>query len=366
MRRLHFRSVSFRIPLVLLLCATACGSDPLSDHIERGLTLLDDGNSAGAVTAFSAAIELAPNEGDLHVLRGIARIEEGKYRDAVRDLTEALEIDGWALEAYRHRARAYELLGDDVAAEADYSDAIRITPEDLDLYAARAAFYLERGDEASAEADLTIAALTDAIADAAEDDGSDADGLRLERASLLLEKGEAALALPDIALLAAHAPENASFQLSLAGVQSALGDDDDALKSYSRALALDLAPEAAREAHLGRAAILDGVGIARADFDAARAIAPPNADALLQSAWFLATTSDPSQRDGELAVELATEACGMPVTRDWICAHTLAAAYAEAGNLEGAIDRQQRALRTAPDDVVAALHERLTLYRAAQ
>lgn len=364
MRRLH--STPLRIALMLFVCTTACGSDPLSDHIERGLALLDDGDSAGAVSAFSAAIEIAPDEVDLYVLRGIARIEEGKYRDAVRDLADALEIDGWAVAAYRHRARAYELLGDNIAAEADYSDAIRITPEDLDLYAARAALYLERGDESSAEADLTIAALTDAIADAAEDGGADADGLRLERANLLLEKGEVALALPDLTLLVDHAPEDASLRLSLASVQSALGDDDDALESYSRALALGLAPEAAREAHLGRAAVLDGVGTARADFDAARAIPPPNADALLQSAWFLATTSDPSQRDGELAVELATEACGMPVTRDWICAHTLAAAHAEAGNLERAIDRQQQALRTAPDDVVAALHERLTRYRAAQ
>ena len=67
-------------------------------------------------------------------------------------------------------------------------------------------------------------------------------------------------------------------------------------------------------------------------------------------AWWLATSSDKSQRDGAKAVKLASEICA---ASDYKChrfLNTLAAAYAETGDFDRAVEYQQKAIKLAPDD----------------
>ena len=67
-------------------------------------------------------------------------------------------------------------------------------------------------------------------------------------------------------------------------------------------------------------------------------------------AWMLATTNEPSVRDGKEAVELATRACQMTQYQNWNTIDTLAAAYAAAGDFKSAGQWIATALEKAPED----------------
>ncbi len=85
-------------------------------------------------------------------------------------------------------------------------------------------------------------------------------------------------------------------------------------------------------------------------------------------AWIEATSPVASIRDGKEAVTAATKACELTHWKEWGCIDTLAAAYAEAGDLKRAVEVQEQALRTGtPDDAARKeMQERLALYERAQ
>ena len=68
-------------------------------------------------------------------------------------------------------------------------------------------------------------------------------------------------------------------------------------------------------------------------------------------------------RDGDKGVELATRACELSNCANHICMAALAAAYAECGDFERAIEYKNRAVKLA-DDPKAEYEKRLTAYKA--
>lgn len=92
---------------------------------------------------------------------------------------------------------------------------------------------------------------------------------------------------------------------------------------------------------------------------------PDNALLLNQKAWILATAPDNSVRDGRQAVELATRACELTDFGNAAYVDTLAAAYAEAGEFETAVEWQQQAIDVNFDpNNDEGMSQRLLLYRA--
>jgi tetratricopeptide (TPR) repeat protein len=85
-------------------------------------------------------------------------------------------------------------------------------------------------------------------------------------------------------------------------------------------------------------------------------------------AWLLATAWEASIRDGKRAVALATKACELTEWKNAGYLDTLAAAYAEAGQLPEAVKWETKALETldALGDDVEPARARLKLYQAGQ
>ena len=71
----------------------------------------------------------------------------------------------------------------------------------------------------------------------------------------------------------------------------------------------------------------------------------PKASDYNSVAWFLATCPQADLRDGKRAVQNATKACEMTNWKHGDYIDTLAAAYAEAGEFEQAVRREQEALQ---------------------
>lgn len=85
-------------------------------------------------------------------------------------------------------------------------------------------------------------------------------------------------------------------------------------------------------------------------------------------AWIEATCPDSSVRDGKEAISLATKACELTHWKESSWLDTLAAAYAESGDFQRAIQFEEQALRAgnSPDSEQKAMRERLALYKQSQ
>jgi len=97
---------------------------------------------------------------------------------------------------------------------------------------------------------------------------------------------------------------------------------------------------------------------------------PDAAEMLNNLAWLLATSPDPSLRDGTCAVQLAEHACALTHFQKTIFVGTLAAAYAEAGRFDEAVATAQKACALAETAGETSLlgrnQELLSLYRGHQ
>jgi len=85
-------------------------------------------------------------------------------------------------------------------------------------------------------------------------------------------------------------------------------------------------------------------------------------------AWILATCPDASVRDGKDAVSAATKACELTQWKESNWIDTLAAACAESGDFQRAIQFEEQALRTGSslESEQKAMQERLALYKQSQ
>ena len=81
-------------------------------------------------------------------------------------------------------------------------------------------------------------------------------------------------------------------------------------------------------------------------------------------AWFLSVCPDEDYRDGKKAVEYAEKALKMTGEKDWNFIDTVAAAYAENGEFDKAIELQKKAVEYAPEKERASYESRLKLYES--
>ena len=102
-----------------------------------------------------------------------------------------------------------------------------------------------------------------------------------------------------------------------------------------------------------------------AHYEAALKISPQSTSALNNLAWLLATCPDALYRNGSRAVELARKADNLSAGTSPVYLRTLAAAYAETGQLADAIAAARSALELVPNaSLTAALHHELQLYES--
>jgi tetratricopeptide (TPR) repeat protein len=209
-------------------------------------------------------------------------------------------------------------------AIALYSDAIRLDPKNVEAYHERGRARHELRDYEQARADYD-------------------ETLRLDP-------------------LYAHAYNNRGR------VWEALKDLDRAEADYNRALRLN---KAYYHAYTNRG----NVWLARKQYDKALA---DYRDAIRANsqydmgynnlAWFLATCPDERYRDGKKALQLARTACELSSWKNPVFIDTLAAAHAEAGDFQSAIDWEKKALGF-PDferDFGEVAHKCLELYGKGQ
>jgi Flp pilus assembly protein TadD len=164
-------------------------------------------------------------------------------------------------------------------------------------------------------------------------------------------------------------PNNASLLNTYGGLKQRRGQAREAIELFRRSLALRRDPKV----HFALANALIAtrqVEEAVVHFDEALKLSPGWPPAANNLAWILATHTDRTVRDGEKAVVLARRACQVTnhAVPDFLS--TLAAALAEAGRFEEAVEVIESGISIAQQNdntaLVAKAQAQLELYRNHQ
>jgi tetratricopeptide (TPR) repeat protein len=162
-------------------------------------------------------------------------------------------------------------------------------------------------------------------------------------------------------------PDYADGHYNLGSALLQEGRIDEAIAHWQKTVSLQ--PNDA-EAHttLGDALLRKGeIGQAIAQYQAALEFSPHSILTLNNLAWALSTCPDASLRNGAKAIELAQKADQLAGGMNPIFIRTLAAAYAETGRFNDAIETAQRALQLARAQgdfaLASKLEKDIDLYR---
>ena len=188
------------------------------------------------------------------------------------------------------------------------------------------------------------------------------------RGELRYEKGDYEGAADDYGQAIRLAPQDPAAYNSRGHAFYRLNRIPEAMRDYDRAVQLD--PE--------NAAILTNRGDAHAhqanyaaaarDFREAIRVNPQLGRAYQSAAWLMATCPDPRFRNRDLGLDAAQRAIELDGEDDFRYLDTLAAAYANAGQFDAAVEAQNKAIELQKgeesESLDEALEERLALYHA--
>jgi tetratricopeptide (TPR) repeat protein len=282
----------------------------------------------------------------------------GNANEAISDFRKALEI--WPNQSRDHNNLGKALVQKGRMAEAmdHFQTARRISPDDPDTESNIAAALLQQGD-----ADDAISHLRRAV----EKWPRHAQA-HINLGNALLQNHETDAAIAEYKQTFALPFDHAESHYSIGNALRQKGDIEEAMVHYRKAL--ELRPDYAN-AHNNLANALRQQGRteeAVPEYEAALKSEPDSVLAENNLAWILATSPNPSVRNGAKAVQLAERANRLSGDSDPIILHTLAAAYAENRQFHEAIETAQRALKLADTNGITSLAEslrsKLSLYQA--
>jgi tetratricopeptide (TPR) repeat protein len=273
-----------------------------------GLALLDEGRLQEGVEQCREALAINPDQLDAQYNLGLALFQEGSADEAMVHSPGAMQ--GWLDEAIYH-----------------YRQALQIDPENVDVL--------------------------DNLGDALARDGRPEEAITEYRAALKAS------------------PDNAETHYDLGKALASLGQTDESIAEYREAVRCN--PEYP-DAHnnLGIALAKRGqTGEAIDHLEKALELDPSSPSHENNLAWMLATAPRESERNGPRALELALKASRATGGGNPNILHTLAAAYAAAGQFSDAVRTTQQGLQMATARPGAAplaeeLRRELKLYEAGE
>ncbi len=333
-----------------------------SAEVENALAfaLLQDGRPGDAVPHYREAIRLQPTNPRAIGGLGKALLELGNTTDAMRCFEVAVGLNPYNAEAHNNLGVTLMDTGNLEYASREFQEALRLEPDSAPAYFNLGAIALRRGqiDEAircfrqSIDLNPTRARSHHGLAVALDRKG-DAEGVvRHLKAAIQLDP-----IFPD-----AHA--------HLGVVLMRQGHLPEAVAQLEEAVRLGPRSGETRR-NLALALLLSGrIGDAVRQYEEALRLNADDAETLFRLARIRATAPEDGLRNGQRAVQLAKRVCQLTANREPLLLDTLAAAYAETGQFDAAVQTAQRAADAATEaglaDLAKSIREHLAQYQSGR
>jgi tetratricopeptide (TPR) repeat protein len=327
-------------------------------HNSLGAALYQKGRVDEAIVHFQAAVQSRPDYAEAHNNLGNALLQKGRAGEAMNQFQLALQIRPQYAEARINLGNALCQVGKVEEAIAQYQKALQLNSGCAEAYSGLGTALLQKG-----RTDDAIAQYQNALQIKPRDPEP-----HYNLGNALLQKGRMDEAIAQYQSALQINPGYGGAHLNLGNVLLQKGRVDEAISHYQSAL--QISPDSAdAQGNLGTALLQKGrVTEAIAQYQNALRIAPTDPKAQSNLAWVLATCPDASLRDGGKAVALARQANELTGGKNPGILHTLAAAFAEAGQFDDAQRTVQKALGLAQaagqPDLAARLNDELKRYQA--
>jgi protein O-mannosyl-transferase len=279
-----------------------------------------------SATLWNRALACTSDNDTAHYNLGTGLLQKGRLDEAIVHYQKTLEANPAYADAHINLGRALLQKGLPDEAIAHYRKALDIKPRYAEAHynLGIALVQKERLDEAIAHYRQAIE-INPAYADAQNNLGS-----------ALLRAGKPDEAIPPFEAALQSDPGNAKAHNNLAAALVQKGRIADAVAHYEKVLQID----------------------------------PDHVKACNSLAWLLATSPEAAVRNGVRAVQLAERADQLTGGKNPLMLRTLAAARAESGRFDDAIQAAQRALDLAAaqgnEELVRALRDQIEHYKAGQ
>lgn len=349
---------------------------------------------ARAIADYTVAIQHRPNDAALFRYRGLCFTAQREYDSALADYTTSLKLrPGQAAVLYR-RGQAYSHLAKLKEALADFDESLKIDPENPDCWNERGTVFhnhLREYNRAIADYSVAIKLKPDNAMYWTNRAGS---SLRVDDIDAALgdygqairlnpndpysfnamgnlyhnHKREYVKAVDNYTKAIKLAPQSAVYHTNRANSLTELREYAKAMQDYNEALRINpKLVEALRNRAWLHADVYQNHAAAHADYETAIAAEPNNSTSLHLFAWHLATCPIAAFRDGPRSVEYAQRAVQLTGGRSASFADTCAAAFAEMGDFERAMQWEAAALAAVREiGDRAAYANRLRMYRLRQ
>ena len=322
------------------------------------LTWRQCGMYAGVETLWRTTLERNPGCWMAHANLGDLLLQRGEVENAIAENRRALAIKPDAVEARNNLGNALLKQNHVDEAIAQFRQALQVRSDYAETHNNLGNALLRQGhvDEAMIH-----------FRQAVQIKPGDA-GMQNNLGNALCGKGRADEAIAHFRRAVALEPGNAEFHYNLANTLLKVGRVDEAIAHFGNAVAIR--PDYVNARFNLAATFLQAgrVGEAVAQFERVVALKPDDLDAQNSLAWLLATTSEPSIRNGKKAVELAERANRLANGENLGVLHTLAAAQAAAGDFAAARSSVVKAMELARigggPELVAQLDGELKRYAA--
>jgi carboxyl-terminal processing protease len=313
-------AVTMRVPVTFALNSWT-GKDP--DDASTA-ALLASGNDAinahdydRAIDLLTRAIKAAPANAAARRLRGIAYADKKQSDLALADFNEAIQLSPTQAASYLVRAQFFVSQQAFMQALPDFDAAVHLAPKNVKMLEGRARAYFALRQSGKALEDMNHAIQLD--------------------------------------------PQSASSYDVRGSIYAFQQRDAEAVDDFEMAERLDPKLAAVR---FNRSVLLEKRGDyagARDDLEAGLLLKPNEARANNSLAWLLAVCPDPKVRDGANAVRYATKAGTLDSWKNPATLDTLAAAYAESGQFDLAVEWERKCINLHSSDV-SGDQQRLALY----